>query len=276
MRNKILARNDSAREYAMSQPALPSTPLPFDIIFDDGNPLETAWHSLELPLLRDVVRQAMAEQGRADFYIGTNMFLYYSVEQARDVAAEEKGGRPCLAYRGPDFYWVGGVDPSRNRPGWVAWEEGGRLPSVILELLSPFTAHKDRTERKDLYEQVLRTKEYFMYEPETRRLEGLRLAGSSSYQPIPPDEQGRLWSEELGVSFGLWYGVVEGRKDDWVRLFWSDGSLVPTNLEALKAVTERYRAEADRLEAEANRLRAEAAETELARLRSLLEERGRD
>ncbi|HSG38914.1 MAG TPA: Uma2 family endonuclease, partial [Thermoanaerobaculia bacterium] len=170
----------------------------------------------------------MAEQGRTDFYIGINMFLYYSVEQARDVAEEEKGGRPCLAYRGPDFYWIGGVDPSRNRPGWVAWEEDGRLPNVILELLSPFTAHKDRTERKDLYEQVLRTDEYFMYEPETRRLEGLRLA-SSSYRPIPPDGQGRLWSEQLKVSLGLWHGVVEGRRSDWVRLFRPDGSLLPTN-----------------------------------------------
>jgi hypothetical protein len=102
------------------------------------------------------------------------------------------------------------------------------------------------------------------------------LAPSSFYRPIPPDEQGRLWSDQLKASFGLWHGIVEGTKDDWVRLFRPDGSLVPTTVEALKAVTERYRAEAERLEAEAHRLRAEAAEAEVARLRALLEERGRD
>lgn len=265
----------------MSEPAIALAPLPFELVFDDGNPLETDWHSLELPLLRDLVRQVMAEQGRTDFYIGINMFLYYSVEQARDVAEEEKGGRPCLAYRGPDFYWVGGVDPNRDRPGWVAWEEDGLLPNVILELLSPFTAHKDRTERKDLYEQVLRTDEYFMYEPETRRLEGLRLAPSfSSYQPIPPDEQGRLWSEQLEVSFGLWHGALMDRKYEWLRLFRSDGSLVPTTEEAAHKRAEEARQRADAAEAElarklteAARLRADVAEAELARLRALLGKR---
>ncbi|HYX24312.1 MAG TPA: Uma2 family endonuclease, partial [Thermoanaerobaculia bacterium] len=72
------------------------------------------------------------------------------------------------------------------------------------------------------------------------------------YQPIPPDENGRIWSEQLGAALGLWHGVVDGREDDWVRLFRPDGSLVPTAEE-----------------------RADAAEAELARLRSLLAERGR-
>ena len=55
------------------------------------------------------------------------------------------------------------------------------------------------------------------YEPETRTLEGLCLA-DRFYQPIQPDENGRLWSEQLGVFVGLWHGVVETREYDWVRL----------------------------------------------------------
>jgi hypothetical protein len=48
MRNKILARNDSARENAMSQPvAAAFAPLPFELVYDDGEPLETDWHTLE-------------------------------------------------------------------------------------------------------------------------------------------------------------------------------------------------------------------------------------
>ena len=122
---------------------------------------------------------------------------------------------------------MGGVDPDRERKVWIAWEEGGRLPDVIVELLSPSTAKKDRTEKRDLYARVFRTAEYFLCDPETGTLEGLRLAGRF-YQSIQPDENGRLWSEQLGVFLGTWHGVVDGRKGDWVRLFRPDGSLVPT------------------------------------------------
>lgn len=259
MRNKILARNDSAREDVIGQPAAALAPLPFELVIDDGEPLESEWHTVQYPLLRELIRQTMAEQGRTDFYVGGDMFVYYSVDQAREVAEEEAKGLEKRAFRGPDVFWVGGVpDPDRNRKAWIAWEEGGRLPDVIIELLSPSTAKKDRTEKRDLYARVFGTTEYFMHDPDRRRFEGLRLFGQT-YRPIPPDEHGRVWSEQLGVSFGLWHGVTEGRRYDWVRLFRPDGTLVPTAQER----------------AEAEHQRAEAAEAELARLRALLEERGR-
>ena len=265
----------------MSQPVTAAlAPLPFELVYEDGEPLETEWHTFELPLLREVVGQAMAEQGRTDFYAGMNMFVYYSVEQAREVAEEESKRLPKKAFRGPDVFWVGDVDPSRKRKVWIAWEEGGRLPDVIFEMLSPSTAKKDRTEKRDLYSRVFGTAEYFLYEPETRKLEGFRLAGRF-YQPIQPDEDGRLWSEQLEASVGIWHGVVtkavQTREDDWLRLFRPDGSLVPTEAEAERQRAEeaRQRAEAERQRAEGERQRAEAAEAEVARLRALLAERGK-
>jgi len=202
------------------------------------------------------------------------MFVYYSVEQAYDVAEEEKKGLKQRAFRGPDVFWVGGVDPDRERKVWIAWEEDGRLPDVIVELLSPSTARKDRTEKKDLYARVFGTAEYYLADPETLQLEGYRLAGRS-YRPIQPDVQGRLWSEQLGVYLGVWQGVVEGRKADWVRLFRPDGSLVPTAEERAETAEERAetaeeRAETAHQRAEAERQRADAAEAELARLRARL------
>ena len=282
----------------MSQPAVAAlAPLPFELVLDDGEPLETEWHVLQFPLLRRLIRQAMTEQGRTDFYTGANMFVYYSIEQAWEVAQEvAQGLEPSeqKAFRGPDVFWVGGVDPGRKREVWIAWEEDGRLPDLIVELLSPSTKRKDRTEKKDLYAQVFRTAEYFMHDPDTVQLEGLRLAGRS-YRSIQPDAQGRLWSEQLRAFFGVWHGVVEGREDDWVRLYRSDGSLVPMPDEqadverrraeaaaqraeaaAQRAEAADQRAEAADRRAEAERLRTEAAEAELARLRALLDERSRD
>jgi Uma2 family endonuclease len=230
----------------MSQPAL--SDLPFELVYSDGEPLETGWHILQIPLLMELIRQVMAERGRSDFFVSGNMFVYYSMEQARDVAK----GRPY--FRGPDVFWVGGVKPGL-RKYWTEWAEGGRLPDVIVELLSPSTAEIDRTVKKDLYARIFRTKEYYLYEPDTRKLEGFRLEGRT-YRPIRADEEGRLSSEQLGVSLGLWRGVCSGHKEDWVRLFRPDGSLVPTKDEAAEQ-------------------RAEAAEAELARLRALLDGRDR-
>lgn len=261
----------------MSQPAFAAQePLPFELVFSDGKPLETDWHGLQQDLLRMLIRRLMAEQGRTDYYVGKNMFVYYSVEQAREVWEEVTKGLGERAFRGPDVFWVGRVTP-RRRKGWVAWEENGRLPDLIVELLSRSTKKKDRKEKKDLYARVFRTSEYFLCDPDTGTLEGFRLV-DHSYRPIPPDENGRLWSGQLGIFLGVWPGDYEGVEERWVRLFRPDGTLVPTKDEAAeqKAMAEERRAEAERQRAEAERLRAEAAEAELARLRSALEGRRQD
>src|SRR4051795_12657133 len=129
----------------MSQPAVSAlSPLPFELVYSDGEPLESNWHVIQMNLLIDLISQAMSERSRTDFFAGGDMFVYYSYEQARDVAA----GRPY--FRGPDVFYVGGVEGG-DRKTWVAWEEGGRLPDFIVEFLSPSTAKMDRTVKKDLY-----------------------------------------------------------------------------------------------------------------------------
>lgn len=136
-------------------------------------------------------------------------------------------------------------------------EEDGRLPDVIVELLSESTAEIDRKDKKELYSKVWGTREYFLYDPDTKILEGYRLAGQT-YRPLALDAQGRLWSEQLGVSLGIWRGAHDGKTYDWLRLFRPDGSLVPSAEE--RAETERQR--------------ADAAEAELTRLRALLQQLG--
>jgi Uma2 family endonuclease len=276
----------------MSQPAAQALDddLSFDLVYSDGWPLDSNWERIQINLLIDVARQAMAERGQPDFFAGGDMFVYHSVEQARAVAEAVAKGRSYQ--RGPDFFFVEGVK-DHDRKSWVSWREEGRLPDVIVEFLSPSSKNTDRTVKKDLYAGIFRTHEYFLYEPATGELEGFRLVGDR-YQRLFPDAGNRFWSEKLGLRLGLWQGLRTGVETTWVRLFEANGRLVPTDIEAAearaeaerakaeaaearaeaereKAEAERAKAEAERERAEAERERAEVAEAELARLRAKLE-----
>ena len=81
----------------------------------------------------------LAYQEREDYFAGGNMFVYYSSEQARN-----------RYYKGQDFFVALNVDGKKERQGWVVWEEGGRYPDVIVELMSPSTANQDQGKKKDL------------------------------------------------------------------------------------------------------------------------------
>jgi Uma2 family endonuclease len=232
----------------MSQPAVKALDLPFELVYSDGIPLDGHRNRIQMNLLIDVIRQAMAARGREDFFTGGDMFVYYSVEQARDVAAGRR------YFRGPDVFFVDHVAPRKEeRKAWVSWEEGGRLPDLIVEILSPSTEKIDRNDKMKLYSRVFHTRDYFLCDLDSAKLEGFRLAGDL-YQPIRPNAQGRLRSEVLGLDLGLWQGTVEGEETAWARLFTPEGDLVPTL-------------------AEAGIQRAEAAEAEVARLRALLQQK---
>src|SRR6185436_5424980 len=97
----------STGDNTMSQPAVAAlAPLPFELVYDDGEPLDSNWHRIQMSLFINVTRQAMAERGRTDFFVGANMFVYYSYEQARGIAADPVGSKQ---FRGPDIFFVGDV-----------------------------------------------------------------------------------------------------------------------------------------------------------------------
>jgi Uma2 family endonuclease len=207
--------------------------------------LESHWHVLQIALLIEVVTHHL--QGRDDYYAGGNMFLYYSEEQARN-----------RDYRGPDFFYVNGANRLPMRPYWAVWQEGGRYPDVIVELLSPTTAEEDRTTKRALYERVFRTREYFCYDPESQELEGWRIGTRGRYRTIKANDKGWRWVEELGLWLGTWRGKYQEYDQVWLRFYNKQGRLVPTGREA----------EARRAKTQARR--AEAAEAEVARLKERL------
>jgi hypothetical protein len=147
------------------------------------------------------------------------------------------------------------------------WQEGGRYPDVVIELLSPKTAIENRTTKKDIYERVFHTAEYYCYDPATQQLEGWRLEGGR-YRPLTPNTQGWLWCEQLQLWLGPWSGPYLTNQATWLRLYDTAGQMVAIPAEALEV--ERQRAEVERQRAEAERQRAEAAEAELAQLRARL------
>jgi len=219
----------------------------------DGEPLESDWHVVQIWLLNEVVDQLF--KGRTDYFCSGNMFIYYSLEQAQSVIK----GSPL--YKGPDFFLVKGVDGTKPRKSWIVWEEQGKYPNLIIELLSPSTARKDQGENKRLYAKVFRTPEYFWYDAFSGEFAGFCLQ-EEEYAPITPNEQGWLWSHQLGAYLGVWEGVYHRRVYRWLRLYTAEGELVPTDRElrqqALQqAEAERQRAEAERQRAEAERQRAE-------------------
>jgi Uma2 family endonuclease len=231
------------------------TPVPLPtvrLIESDGIPLESHWHVLQIALLIEVVTCQL--QGRDDYYAGGNMFLYYSEEQARN-----------RDYRGPDFFYVNGANRLPMRPYWAVWQEGGRYPDVIVELLSPTTAEEDRTTKRALYERVFRTREYFCYDPESQELEGWRIGTRGRYRSIKANDKGWLWVEELGLWLGTWRGKYQEYDQVWLRFYNKQGRLVPTGQEA-----EARRAKEQARRAKAQARRAAAAEAEVARLKERL------
>ena len=180
---------------ANSQPPMPPT----DLIFDDGEPLESNRHRIAMNALIRSMLIAFAD--RNDYFAGGNMFVYYSSTQARN-----------RDFHGPDFFVVLNVDSSRDRQGWVVWEEDGRYPDVIIELMSPSTAEVDTGIKKEIYEQLFRTPDYYVFDPfDPHSLQGWHLDLSQGYQGLTANEQGWLWCQRLGLWLGTWEGVVEGK-----------------------------------------------------------------
>lgn len=244
------------------EPEWTPAPPPTDLIFDDGEPLESNRHRIAMNVLIEAIHRAY--QGRNDYFCGGNMFVYYSSEQVQN-----------RDFRGPDFFVTLNVEGDKERQGWVVWQEGGRYPDVIVELMSPSTARQDLGKKKDLYQDVFRTRDYFVYDPfQENSLQGWHLDQNFIYQAIAPDTRGWLWCESLGLWLGTWQGTILKETATWLRFYDRDGNLVLLGEEL--AEQEKQRAEQERQRAEQERQRADKAELALQELQNRLAEMGID
>ncbi|MBE7385196.1 MAG: Uma2 family endonuclease [Leptolyngbya sp. SIO1E4] len=202
-----------------------------DIIFPPGDlysdepPLETDLHRDQIDLLIRLLRWLW--QDRQDFYASGNLTIYYSPDQ-----------RKSEDFRGPDFFVVLGTE-RKPRKSWVVWEEGGKYPNIIIELLSDSTAATDRGLKKEIYQDIFRTPDYFWFDPHSLEFYGCHLM-DGAYQDLEPNEQGWLWSQQLQ----LFLGVHENQ----LRFFTAEGQLVPSPEEVATEATAAIATERQRNE----------------------------
>ena len=207
----------------------------------DEPEMESSLHYTQLLILVSCLEWLWRE--REDFFIGANLTIYFSRQQLRN-----------REFRGPDFFLV---KPTEKRPrkSWVVWEEEGRYPNLIIELLSPSTASVDRTDKKELYQNRFRTPEYFWFSPETFEFQGFRLIGDQ-YEEISPNSNNWRWSEQLGLYLGVEREVL--------RYWTAEGNLVPTPTEAAQEA--ELRAQEAELRAQEAELRAQQLAEQLRSL----------
>jgi Uma2 family endonuclease len=188
---------------------LPEVTCPPTDLWSDEPPLESDLHLQQIIILLSCLELLWQEKN--DYYASGNLTIYYNEEQLKK-----------RDFWGPDFFVVLDTE-KRPRKSWVVWGEQGKYPNVIVEILSDSTANIDRTKKKILYQNTFRTPNYFWFDPNTLEWQGFRLI-EGQYQAISANDQGYLWSEELGLYLGIF--------DRKLRYFTVDGQLVPTPQEA--------------------------------------------
>jgi Uma2 family endonuclease len=180
---------------------VPAQRLCNDYPSGDGKPMaETDWHRDLMAMLIDILRRFFVGQR---VYVSGNLLVFYDPGNRRRRVS-------------PDVFVVRQVEPCL-RPNYLVWEES-RAPEVVIELTSKKTRREDLTTKLALYQDILRVREYFLFDPRADylvpQLQGFRLR-KQTYQPIRPQRR-RLPSRILGLHLEhagdllrLWNPVTE-------------------------------------------------------------------
>jgi len=212
-------------------------------------PMESERHLIALVLFYQLMKEVF--RGRDDVFVGADLVVYFSELQVWNKD-----------FRAPDGIAVLGVD-GRERRGWIVWEEEGRYPDLVIEHMSPSTRKVDLGTKVRIYGQIWKVREYFAFDLETGRIYAFR-GGADGLVAMEPSASGRYPSAVLGAEIGVSDLPVDGRPGPWMRVFTSDGALVPNPVERAAAEAERAAAEASaRAAAEARNAELEARLAEL-------------
>ncbi len=210
-------------------------------LYSDEPPVESDLHLQQIILFLECLNWWWRD--RNDFYASGNLTIYYSQKKIKS-----------RDFRGPDFFVVLGTE-RKPRKSWVVWDEDGKYPNVIVEVLSNSTANIDKGLKQQLYQDVFRTPDYFWFDPDSLEFAGFHLV-DGQYQPLQPDTQGRLWSHQLQLFLGV--------HDRNLRFFTPEGQLIPSPREAAETESRQKELAHEKADREAQR-----AEQLAAKLREL-------
>ena len=116
----------------------------------DGEPTgETGLHV-------EAAMQMLSALGRAlrhkkDVCVGGNQFMYFREGDPKQVVC-------------PDAYAAFDTDPTPRRT-WKVWEEAGKFPDLVVEIVSESSRLSDDRMKRGLYE-ALGVREYYLFDPE--------------------------------------------------------------------------------------------------------------
>ncbi len=186
------------------------SPTEDDVPEWDGAPYDSDWHRGAAQTLAASVRYFARD--RDDWWCAAETMFYFNLNMIR-----------LKDFRAPDVMFVKGV-PNRPRKSYILWNENAHAPNAIVEVTSDATRVDDFGDRKEIFQKVLRTPEYFVVDPATREIFGWRLI-DKLYVPIAPSG-GRLPSEQLGLALGY------SAEQNLPRFYDDTGHIVPTPDEA--------------------------------------------
>src|SRR6266849_4154395 len=127
----------------------------WDYPTSDGKPMaETDWHRDLMAALIETLKIYYAAQQLV--YVSANLLMFY-----------EQGNR--RRHVSPDVFVVKGV-PKHDRPNYLVWLER-KGPDVVIEITSSSTRREDVRQKRDLYQNTLRVREYFLFDPDADYLD---------------------------------------------------------------------------------------------------------
>ena len=239
----------------MTTPGLKQKDRQTDDVFypiDDDEPLAESEHQL-FPLTYAHGALTGWFENDPTVWVGADMFLYYEEGVPSSVVA-------------PDVFVVTRTHKRHLRNIFQTWVEG-RVPELVLEIMSPTSVGNDLVTKYELYER-LGVREYWMYDPTREGLLEPVLRGyalvDGKYRRIEVRE---VDGKYVGVSDVL--GLELHAEVEWFRFF------DPSSGEYLHDTQENRRAriEAERVLSHERQARVEA-ERERERLEQLLREHG--
>jgi Uma2 family endonuclease len=218
--------------------------------------------------------------------------LIWLVEFENELRYRRTDGSTGTLY--PDVQFAPGI--SLNLFKGYDVEAIGRPPALIVEILSTKTAHRDVGLKRTAYAE-LGVEEYVTFDPRPRKklaLHGYRLISQGQYREISRTSTGGLWLAGLGmeVKAEAPLGLIQppllrlSTRDGERLLHMDEEAEARDDAEQARDDAEQARDDAEQARNAAERAWAterearEAAEqaygAEVARLRALLEESGRD